>query len=189
MARNLTAARPYAKAIFSDANQDGAAESWSPVLQVLAAAASESKVNALLNDPKISHDKWHGFFLSICEQIVPKEVKRLKDKLNNFLLLLVENKRLTLLPDIDLLFHQLLSEQQGITEIEATSAFPLSKSQCTVLKKALEKRLNSKVELNTKTDETLIGGVLVRSRNWVLDASIKGQLTRFKQTLLGLGGK
>lgn len=188
MAHYLTIARPYARAIFAEANQQKTVSAWSAVLSVLSALTADRQIESLLNNPNISEQKWLDFYQAVCQKAAGQAIETIHTSFRHFLLLLIEKRRLFLLPDIQLLFHQLLSEQEGVVEVEAASAFPLSDQQCTQLTAALAKRFNTKIELKTTIDKTLIGGVLMRSQNWVLDASVKGQLEQFKQTLLGLGG-
>lgn len=188
MAQHLTIARPYARAIFAEAQLQKSIDAWSLVLQALALITKDNEVEALLNNPNISSEKWFEFYSAACETIAENELSKIQKQFDNFLRLIIENRRLFVLPDINVVFHRLLAEQQGVTEVVATSAYPLSEDQCSELTKALEKRFDTKIELKTKLDKELIGGVLMRSQNWVLDASIKGQLQQFKQTLLGLGG-
>jgi len=188
MAQHLTIARPYARAIFDEAIQQKTVESWSLVLQALSLVTKDKAIDALLNNPNISDERWFEFYSAVCEKIAEKQIDTIQKHFDNFLRLLIENKRLFILPDISIVFHRLLAEQQGVTEVVATSAYPLSEDQCTELTAALQKRFDTKIELKTKVDEDLIGGVLMRSQKWVLDASIKGQLEHFKQTLLGSGG-
>lgn len=185
MAHNLTAARPYARAIF-----DGVENSafWLDALRVLSLTIQESAVANMLNNPQISVQTWRDFFNSILQQSLKTKLQPIEKKLHNLIALLVENKRLTLLPDIELVYQNLLTESEGLEEIEAISAFPMNVEQIAELKAALEKRLNCRINLTTKTDADLIGGVLIRNehKNWALDYSVKEQLNRLKQNLMQL---
>lgn len=185
MMHNLTAARPYARAIF-DGHEHSAL--WLDALRVLSLSVQDPALLAVLNNPKISAQTWRDFFVSVLQQSLKATTQPIEVKLHNLISLLVENKRLVLLPDIYQVYQNLLAESQGIEEIEAISAFPLNDEQVLQLKKALEKRLNCSVKLATRTDEALIGGVLIRNqnKNWAMDYSVKEQLNRLKQTLIQL---
>ncbi len=183
MAHNLTAARPYARAIF-----DGVESSapWLSALRVLSLTVQEPALAEMLNNPQISAQKWCDFFNSILQQSLKAAVQPIEKKLHNLIALLVENKRLILLPDIELVYHNLLIESEGVEEIEVSSAFPMNQEEIAQLKLALEKRLNSSIHLTTKIDESLIGGMLIRNenKNWALDYSVKEQLNRLRQNLI-----
>lgn len=181
MAHNLTAARPYAKALFAL----GHTQQWSLALAALSTIVKDAALNVVINDPHVSDTVWLEFFTSVVDKLLPKELAAIQAEIKNFLALLLENKRLEILPDIEIIYQQLLAENSGIEKIEAISAFPLDEAQLEKLRISLEKRLDSKVELTTKTDADLIGGVILRSRKWVLDYSLKDQLMRMRQTLLG----
>lgn len=105
------------------------------------------------------------------------------DKAKRFLLLLVENSRLTLLPEILERLPVFWNEEHGITTFQASSVIPLSPAQ----KKRLEERLalheNRPVSLTYKIDPSLIGGLSLRKGNIVYDASIQGDLERLKQKI------
>ncbi len=187
MAHDLTTARPYAKAIFECANTTNNVVEWSAMLVLLSYVVQDQKVVALLNDPRVATNTWNDFFISVCDAVLPNETTTIKPMLINVIKLLIENKRLELLSDIHLVFERYLAQQQGIIEAQASSAFPLNAAQTNKLKAALEERFASKVNLAFKIDPELIGGFVVRSQDWVLDASTKGVLERFNQALLGSG--
>lgn len=108
----------------------------------------------------------------------------LGDKIKRFLLLLVENNRLILLPEIRELLPLLWNEDQGIVTFEASSVIPLNPSQ----KKRLEEKLAAlerrSVNLTYKIEPSLIGGLSIRKGNIVYDASIQGDLERLKQKIV-----
>jgi len=105
------------------------------------------------------------------------------DKAKRFLLLLVENSRLTILPELLESLPLIWNEEQGIATFEVSSVIPLSHAQ----KKRLEKKLalleRSPVTLTYKIDPSLIGGLTIRKENIVYDASIRGDLEKLKQKI------
>jgi len=108
----------------------------------------------------------------------------LGDKVKRFFLLLVENNRLVLLPEIRELLPMLWNEEQGIVTFEVSSVIPLNPSQ----KKRLEEKLavleQRSVTLTYMIDPSLIGGLSIRKGNTVYDASIQGDLERLKQKII-----
>lgn len=105
------------------------------------------------------------------------------NKSRRFLLLLVENGRLMLLPEILEFLPVFWNEEQGISTFEVSSVIPLSPDQ----KKCLEEKLvlleKRPVTLTYKMDRSLIGGLSIRKGNIVYDASIQGDLERLKQKI------
>jgi F-type H+-transporting ATPase subunit delta len=106
------------------------------------------------------------------------------NKTKRFLLLLVENARLMLLPEILEFLPALWNEEQGIATFEVSSVIPLNANQ----KKRLEEKLSQlekrPVALSYRLNPSLIGGLSIRKGNIVYDASIQGDLERIKQKIV-----
>jgi len=104
-------------------------------------------------------------------------------KARRFLLLLVENGRLPILPQLLDRLPLIWNEERGIATFEVSSVIPLDPAQ----KKRLEEKLasleRSPVALTYKIDPSLIGGLSIRKGNIVYDASIRGDLERIQQKI------
>jgi F-type H+-transporting ATPase subunit delta len=94
----------------------------------------------------------------------------------NFLLLLVENGRLGVLPEIRDLFEELRREHEGVLEVEVTSAFPMDEAQLAQLRQKLQAKYGRQVQASVSVEPELIGGVRVKIGDEVLDASVRGKL-------------
>jgi len=101
----------------------------------------------------------------------------------NFLKLLVHNNRLSLLPTIAKLFEAYKAEDEGYAEVEVLTAYALSKEAKHDLTTTLEKTLGKKIHMNVAVDKLLIGGVLVRAGDRVIDGSIRGRLQHMQKAL------
>ena len=178
MAENSTIARPYAKAVFSDAVKNKLASKWLTVLQTFSQMSKENLVRALILNPVLTSQQRISFFVDVIESSLPGILSVMKDRVTNFITLLADEKRLSLLPDIARLFQQLLREQEGVLEADMISAYPVSEDHRESMKKALEQRFHCKISLTFQVDETLIGGAVIRAGNWVIDGSVKGKLTK-----------
>ncbi len=119
--------------------------------------------------------------IQIAEEILDEG--GLKGKIRRFILLLVENNRLELLPEIVDLFPLVWDERQGIATIEVASASRLSEDQKTKLKKKLEILERGPVSLTYTIDPELIGGLSLKKGNIVYDVSIKGSLEILKERI------
>ena len=101
-----------------------------------------------------------------------------QDKTVNFLKVLGEAKRLSLLPTICSEYRRLLAEKNSSSEIEVTSAYELSKEQMASVNERLEKRYVKNIVVRSKVDPALIGGFSVKCGDEVIDLSIKGRLDK-----------
>lgn len=120
--------------------------------------------------------------LQIAKEILAKN--SLSEKISRFILLLVENSRLVLLPDIIENLPVLWNEKKGISSIEVSSAVPLLESQKRKLREKLEILEKGPVSLNYKIDPALIGGLSIRKGNIVYDVSIKGSSQILKEKII-----
>lgn len=98
-----------------------------------------------------------------------------------FFELLIEKKRFGLLPYIVNNFGKLLDEHQGVVRAHVRAASALSEAEQAQLQKRLAAFTGKKVAIETKIAPELLGGVVVRMGDWVLDGSLQGKLGRLKQ--------
>lgn len=106
------------------------------------------------------------------------------EKASRFVMLLIENDRLELLPDILEWLPVLWDEKRGVSTIEVFSAVPLEESQKKKLKEKLEAMEKRSVSLTYRIDPELIGGLSLRKGNIVYDASIRGSLENLKERII-----
>jgi len=118
---------------------------------------------------------------TIGEEILKK--KDFHEKVHRFLLLLIENDRLELLPDILVDLPDMWNVSQGITSFEISSVVSLSDSQKKMLADKLEKMEKRPVSLKYRIDPDLIGGVSIRQGNIIYDASLRGALTKLQEKI------
>lgn len=177
MAEKSTIARPYAQAAFSMAESQGNLKKWSDMLQLVAAVASDDAMQTLIGNPSIDNDKLIELFAGICGDGLDQYGQ-------NFVRVLADNKRLDVIPEIADLYEEKRAEAESTVVAEVTSASPLSEAQQAQLVTALKKRLGREVTLVTKTDETILGGAVVRAGDLVIDASVTGQLEQLANTLM-----
>jgi F-type H+-transporting ATPase subunit delta len=105
--------------------------------------------------------------------------------LERFLFLLVSKRRLDLLFLIALEFQDEIDRFMKVQSLRVKSAFPMSESQQKELQGRLEKWLNSKVRMDVQVDSSLIGGLVIQTRDHVLDQSLKGQLKKLEGVFYG----
>lgn len=181
----LTLARPYAKATFSDGQKAGQLGAWLAVLVAFSKIIKNNDVDRLIVNPRFSNEEVKDVLIDLIKTIEPQSANLLKNKTDHLLRLLIKEKRLMILPDIALVYQQLLNQHQDLIKVSVSYAFPLTKEHCYQIQQRLEKRFNTEVKLKMIKDESLIGGIVIRSGDWVMDGSIKDKLTRLSKNLKG----
>lgn len=176
MAENVTLARPYAEAVFALARDAKALGLWAEVLQRLAAVAADPAVRACLSNPRLSPAQ-------LTQLVVESSGVSLSPEQHNFVSLLVENERATLLPEIYALFKLHKNVHEGVRDAQVTSAFPLDADAQARLSGDLETRFGTRLNVSVALDPELIGGVRIAVGDAVIDASVRGKLATMAAAL------
>jgi F-type H+-transporting ATPase subunit delta len=176
MAELITLARPYAKAAFEYARADKALDIWSSSLAVVASVVQQAAVEELLNSPTVTSAQKAATLFELCGEELDKKVK-------NFVAVMAENKRLTLLKEVQELFEDFKSQQEKFSDITVSTAFALDKKVEKALTEKLGKVLESEVSLSTDIDKSLIGGVVISAGDMVIDGSVRGRLAKLAETI------
>ncbi len=175
MAELATIARPYAEALFRVA-KTGNLAAWSELVSEMAHVAAHPDVQALSRNPNVSNKQIVDTLLALLKSPVNAEAK-------NFINMLVENGRVTLLPEIGTQFHVLKNAQEGAADAEITSAFDMNDAQVKQLVATLEKKFGRKLNPSVHVDSSLIGGVRVVVGDEVLDTSVRAKLQQMHVAL------
>lgn len=169
MAEAITVARPYAEAVYKHAAASGSLSQWSKMLQLAAMIAENGEFKLLIGNPMVTAKQLEEIFLDIGKSKFNSEAR-------NLLMLLAENKRIQILPQISQLFEQLKAQHEGMLEAKIVSAFTLEGKQLKKLIDDLEQKFKRKIEAQVSVDPELIGGVKVEIGDEILDASVRGRL-------------
>ncbi|MBC7501217.1 MAG: F0F1 ATP synthase subunit delta [Herminiimonas sp.] len=175
MAEIATLARPYAEALFRVA-KTGNLTAWSDLVSEMAHVAAHPDVQALSHNPNVPDQQLVATFVALLKSPV-------NDEARNFISMLVENDRLTVLPEIGQQFHVLKNAQEGAADAEITSAFEMTESQLSELIGTLEKKFGRKLNPSVTVDNSLIGGVRVVVGDEVLDTSVRAKLQQMHVAL------
>jgi F-type H+-transporting ATPase subunit delta len=176
MSELTTLARPYAKAAFEFAIEKENLSTWTEMLGFLALVVKDSTMVKFLDSPSVTTEKAAEAMLSIADG-------KLDTQAANFVSLLASNGRLELLPQILDLYENYRANHEKTVEVLLTSAVELTEKQLTDLNSTLETKLGRKVNINCQTDPTLMGGMIVRAGDLVIDASIRGKLNDLADSL------
>ncbi len=170
-----TIARPYAKAAFDFAVEKQQLTQWSEMLAFAAEVTNNEQINELLTS-SASAEKLAEIFIAICGEQFDTHGQ-------NLIQVMAENGRLKALPEVFEQFVALKQEFDKEMDVEVISATELSEQQIADISSKLEQRLERKVQLNCSVDETLLGGVIIRAGDLVIDNSARGRLNRLSDAL------
>ncbi|KRG71644.1 F0F1 ATP synthase subunit delta [Pseudoxanthomonas dokdonensis] len=169
----LTVARPYARAAFAVAREEGNLAAWSQALGFAAHVAADPRVAALLPNPQLAGT-------DAVSLLAPADAS---ETVSRFLTMLADANRLQALPEIAALYEQLRAEAEHVVKARVTSATALPAAELESIRAALKKRFGHDVELDTAVDESLIGGAIIDAGDVVIDGSLKGKLARLQTAL------
>lgn len=176
MAELTTLARPYAKAAFEVAVHGGDLQTWSDSLGLLAKVVSNKTVSRALASPSLTSEQQAQIVIDLCG-----------DEINatgqNFIKVLSENKRLALLPEIVELFDKLKAEQERTIDVEISTAFPLASDLEKKLAQSIKAKLNRDVKIHSEINKDLIGGIVIRAGDLVIDDSVRTKLHRLAEAM------
>ncbi len=173
-------ARRYAKAIFSIGQEQATYDQYNEVLQGLATLyASYPEVADAVSNPMYPIDVKEKVMKGIVASMGVDTIIR------NFLILLVQKKRAELLPEIAEAYQSMVDGAKNISHGNVVSAVELSDDLKANVQKVLEKLTGKKVKLTTSVDPAIIGGIIAKVGDLVLDGSIKTQLAGLKDSIKG----
>jgi len=176
MTELATLARPYAEAAFKRAKETASVAAWADALKFLSLVVQDAGMASIVNNPKVGNDRILQLLLDVGEG-------RLDAEAVNLLKLLIENGKLKLLPTIAALYEEYKASDEGYVNVDLYSAFALTKAELGKYVAMLEKQLHKKVNATVSVDKSLIGGILAKAGDKVLDGSIRGQLHQLAKRL------
>jgi F-type H+-transporting ATPase subunit delta len=160
-------------------------------------AGEEQKLEQYYNElhqfsSVIAQNKDLGGFLAnpIFEQEIKKKVlEKIIGKLSlspmtiNFLKLLIDKKRIDILPDIETCYRQLMDETLQKVRVTVKTAFPLSGEMRSYITSSLKKMTGRTVDVTVENDKNLLGGIVIGVGDTLYDGSIKNQLNNMRNLL------
>ena len=176
MAELRTLARPYAKAAFQAASETSSVQLWADQLTLLGSISAQAKVADAISSSTIDAATQVSTLTNLAGDDLGVAV-------NNFLHVLASNKRLLLLPSIADLFAELKADLERSVEVNISTAFALDSAVETKLTEALKNKLQREIHVNTNIDKSLLGGVVVRAGDIVIDGSIKGRIAKLAEAM------
>lgn len=179
--RHTILARRYAKALFSLGKEQGKTEEYSRMLNTIAEwyADDAAGISDAVTNPLYPLDVRQKVMAKIAESVQADAI------MTSFLNLLIEKKRADILPDIALAMQAMVDKDQNISHGSIVSAIELDQALLEKIQATLEKLTGNKVILETQVDPSIIGGIIAKVGDLVLDGSIKTQLNGLKESIKG----
>ena len=176
MIEPITLARPYARAAFQFAVDNGAVDSWHQALVTVAAVVAEPSVAKVLDDPATTASQRAATVSTFIADDIPTGVTQ-------FVSVMAENHRLALAGEVATLFAELRSALDAAANVTVTSAFDVADATIEQLAASLTTKLGKTVEMTVETDASLIGGAIIRAGDMVIDGSVRGRLQKLATAL------
>jgi len=176
MSEAITTARPYAQAAFEEAQKLADLKGWSEMLLALAEAVCHPEVREVATNPRVAKKQVE----SLMESLLGTQAKVQQ---RNFVRILVDNQRLLLLPEIVAIFEALRAEAEKTVNVVVDSAFELSPAQQQKIISSLKARMGREIKLVCKVNKELLGGVVIRAGDKVIDGSARTRLGEMANAL------
>lgn len=176
MSQAITTARPYAQAAFEEAQKLADLKGWSAVLTFLAEAVNHSEVREVVTSPRVAKAQIE----SLMEGLLGAQANTQQ---RNFVRVLIANQRLMLLPEIVAIFESLRAEAEKTVNVVVDSAFELSAAQQEKIVSSLKARMGREIKLVCKVNKELLGGIVIRAGDKVIDGSVRTRLGEMANAL------
>jgi F-type H+-transporting ATPase subunit delta len=177
MARRDSAARRYAEAAFEVATRDDAIAAWRSELDAIAARLSDPRVTGVLANPAIALDQRSVALAGLLEGVATTGPA-------NLVQLLLKRGRIEEMPRVAEEFRRLDDRRQNVIHATVTSAAPLTPDELRALTARLEQSTGGRIALDTAIDASLLGGIIVRVGDRLIDGSVRGRLERLRNQLI-----
>ena len=174
-----TSANRYSLALYELASESSLLENIEKnSSELLNLISVNDEFNKLTKDPTVSQDNLTNIVDKISENF------KLENLFKNFLCLLVKKRRFFYIEQILKSFEEICSEKRGEIKAEIKSAKQLSEIEINKITDELSNNFKSKIKLNYKYDQSLIGGLIVQVGSTMIDTSIKNKLQQIENKMI-----
>jgi F-type H+-transporting ATPase subunit delta len=175
MARASGSARRYAQAVFDIARDQGAFDAWRDDLQALTDVLGIKEVQEFLDAPQIADESK--------QQILDQHLGRLGEGARNLASLLINKRRVHLIKGIYQTYEEMLDEHRGVVSATVTTAVPLDSALQKQVEETLRRQTGRELRLSTTVDPTILGGLVARVGDKVIDGSTRSRLRNLRDWL------
>ncbi len=170
-------ARPYGLAAFKQAREEGKIKECGNMFQFLVRILQDATMRGLIANPKVNDQQ-------LAELIIDVGGDGLSQTGGNLVRIMAENERLEEMASVAGVFEEERDRTEGRSHVDVTSAFELTDSQRKNIADSMSRRLGTEVDVSVTVDKSLIGGVVIRAGDTVIDASLRGRLSQLGQSLM-----
>ncbi|HET8771045.1 MAG TPA: F0F1 ATP synthase subunit delta [Gemmatimonadaceae bacterium] len=176
--RDVSIARNYAEALLALARKAKDTAGWGTLASALGDAVSRDEtLRRFLEAPQVSAEQKNEILGKALADRAPAIFVRFVQKL-------VSNRRQMLLPDIAIEYHNLLDEAEGRVHARVTVSRELDDAAHKSITKALSEALKKEVVAHVTVDPAILGGVVVRVGDTVMDGSVRRRLGKLRERLI-----
>ena len=175
MAVSEAIARRYAQAYFDLAQQAGQIDAWGRELERVAEALSDPQVARALANPRLRGAQRAELAAALLEGATPQA--------GNLVRLLIERGRIAALPQVVVHYRRLADRASGVVRAEVTTAVAVSEAEAARIKSTLSERLGGAVETTVAQDPDILGGLVIRVGDRVIDGSVRTRLQQLRTAL------
>jgi F-type H+-transporting ATPase subunit delta len=168
-------ARRYARAAFDLAVSSGQEEEWLRDLKTMESILTQPELASLLENPAVPFGEKR--------EVIERALAGFDPLRRNFAYVLVEHGRASTISDVVAEFQKDLNAHQGIAVAEVTTAVPLDEAESRAVARRLEQLVGKRIILEKKVDPSILGGVIARIGDRLVDGSIAGQLESLRREL------
>jgi F-type H+-transporting ATPase subunit delta len=169
-------AKRYAQAVFDIANESGRHEQWLADLTTLASAADDRVAGEFFTGPGAPDQSKRRAI----EQFLPRPEQQLA---RNLAFMLIQRRRFDILPEMVEVFRDMMLEMQGIAIADVTTAVEMTAAERASVERHLSAMAGKQIELRTRVDPTMIGGIVARIGDQLIDGSVLSRLQDMRAAL------
>jgi len=170
-------ARRYAQGIFQLAQAGRNLDAWRSELTQLEGLLQDDVLRAAFANPAVTTPRR----MELARKLAPE----LRPETQNLLRLLIEHRRTSEMPDIGHEFERMADDAAGIVNVALTTAIELNDADKRRYEGTLAERLGKKVRMEYRQDPGLVAGATVQIGDRLIDGSVRTQLDRLRQQLIG----
>ena len=174
-ARSLPSPKRYAQAVYQIAAAQGNLDQWSEVLGAAAEAARSPAFVAAMDAPGLALQEK----LAVLRQVLPQML----DEGYNLLALLARRRAVSLLPRVLEEYQSAVDQHHGLKRVELRTAVELTDDEERLIAERLKEAMKADVRTRTRVDPGLLGGLMVRIDDTILDGTARGRLESMRQAL------
>lgn len=170
-----SAAKRYAQAVFELAREKEALDAWQADLGLLTEVVNDRLGQSFFADPNVADERKRA--------VLDKVLASAQPEARNLARLLLERGRLGAVPQIAAIYEEALRAERGIAVAEVTTADPLSAAGEAMIRQRLQRLMGKQIELRLQVDPSIIGGIVARVGDLVIDGSVVSQLRKLRARL------